>query len=321
MPDNKCWLLDNLAYVGGGTNTYSDTIPASASTAATAPGVLIRSNGTGSTGTGGTLSTNWTQATGVNNRYVTNNLTEPIETTHTDVGGRQGGLRCSATTATIDPDYVPNQGNQYMLSICGDQYLYNWCAAAGLDTATTPACNSTSDTGSGIGYARTGIVGKAGGLGGESKGYTTNGQGGTGALAAGNTAGVNSNTVGSICPAGWRLPVGRVGTTNDTYNEWAILNATWTGRSSPDVTSDMTSAQFWQSNNNFNYFSTLAAGLFRADLSGLHRQSQGAYWWTASYGSIANPSDARIVSPAETFVGRGTGLARYNGMAVRCVFP
>ena len=27
MDDGKCWMLTNLAYAGGGTNTYSDTIP------------------------------------------------------------------------------------------------------------------------------------------------------------------------------------------------------------------------------------------------------------------------------------------------------
>ena len=274
MPDNKCWLLDNLAYVGGGANTYGDVVPASTSTAATAPGVLIRSNGTGSSGSGGTLSTNWTQATGANNRYITNNMTEPIDTTAIASDGYpSGGPGCSPTAATLDPNYPPNQGNQYMLSICGDQYLYNWCAAIGLDTATTPACNSTSDTGSGTGYARTGIIGKSGGQGGESKGYTSRGQGGTGTLPAGNTGGVSSNTQGSICPAGWRFPSGRVGASNDTYNEWAILNATWTGRASPDATNDMTSAQYWQPNNGGrNNFGTLTAGYFAPDI-GLRRQS------------------------------------------------
>jgi uncharacterized protein (TIGR02145 family)/prepilin-type N-terminal cleavage/methylation domain-containing protein len=111
----RCWMLTNLAYAGGGTNTYNDTIP----------------TGDGSNGTlhgpDNSGSTTYTLAkyyipTGAN---PTTNPTQP--STSTD-----GGV--------TNPQYG---------------YLYNWCAAMGAQNggpkpntsacanATTPAPNTT----------------------------------------------------------------------------------------------------------------------------------------------------------------------------------
>ena len=96
LADGQCWMLTNLAYAGGGTNTYSDTIPTGDGT-----------NGTLS-GPDNSGSTTYTSAkyyipTGAN---PTTSPTEP--STSTDGG----------TT-----------GTQY-------GYLYNWCAAMGAQTGT-----------------------------------------------------------------------------------------------------------------------------------------------------------------------------------------
>jgi len=124
LADGKCWMLTNLAYAGGGTNTYGDVMP------------------TGS-GTGGTLSgpDNSGLLTYTSAKYYSptgaNPTTEPTNPSADTTGGGTGAAR------------------QY-------GYLYNWCAAMG--GQATAACSNTS------------------------------------------TPAVNAAV--SICPAGWRLPVG-----------------------------------------------------------------------------------------------------------------
>ena len=114
----RCWMLTNLAYAGGGTNTYNDTIPTGDGT----NGTLHGPDNSGSTTY--TLAKYYTHA-GAN---PTTNPTQPSTDT---TGGGTGANR------------------QY-------GYLYNWCAAMGAQNggskpntsacanATTPAPNTTA---------------------------------------------------------------------------------------------------------------------------------------------------------------------------------
>ncbi len=113
----RCWMLTNLAYAGGGTNTYNDTIPTGDGT----NGTLHGPDNSGSTTY--TLAKYYIP-TGAN---PTTNPTQPSTDT---TGGGSGA------------------GRQY-------GYLYNWCAAMGAQNggpkpstsacanATTPAPNTT----------------------------------------------------------------------------------------------------------------------------------------------------------------------------------
>jgi uncharacterized protein (TIGR02145 family) len=302
MPDNKCWMVDNLAYIGGGTNTYGDTV----ATGSSGAGVLVASNGTAST-----ISSNWTATTGVTTRFYTNNSTEYLSTQY-------GDTRCSATSAT---------GSDVMASTCGNQIIYNWCAAMGLDSGTTPTCSGAVRAGYGTGYVeqtsggpKVGIIGKANGVGGESKGNAS----------AANQAGVNSSTVGSICPAGWRLPVGRVqtgfSTYSDVYSEWKILNESfYLGTPFTDTTSTTINAYpgYWQPAGTLPAggagsgaaFGTVSAGyLFR--IYGLYDQSSSGGWWASS---LSSP-EASATTVRSNGVNPGSSeYDKYSGMAVRCV--
>ena len=106
LADNKCWMLTNLAYAGGGTNTYSDVMP------------------TGD-GTGGTLSngTSDTAATFTSAKYYipagANPTTAPTQPSTSTDGG------------ATNPQYG---------------YLYNWCAANKGQSGNGACSNLTSAT-------------------------------------------------------------------------------------------------------------------------------------------------------------------------------
>ena len=106
LADNNCWMLTNLAYAGGGTNTYNDVILQGAGTPGTPKGTL--SNGTSDT------ATTYTEA-----KYYISPGANP-------------------TTDPTEPSTSINGTGQY-------GYLYNWCAAMGgqntaaCANATTPA--------------------------------------------------------------------------------------------------------------------------------------------------------------------------------------
>lgn len=113
---STCWMLTNLAYAGGGTNTYGDVIPTGSGTPGSPKGTL---NGPDNTG-----STTYTLAkyyipTGANPTQV------PASPSTDQTGGGSGA------------------GRQY-------GYLYNWCAAMGgqataaCANATTPTTNSST---------------------------------------------------------------------------------------------------------------------------------------------------------------------------------
>ncbi len=299
MPDEKCWMMDNLAYAGGtangGTNYFGDE---HALTFATA-----------------TDTSSWTTSTGITTRYVTTN-----NYTGSDQNSAGGQLIQNTTGTLYSGTQCTNSvtGNPPMDSKCLS-YLYNFCSAAGLDSTTTPTCAAAVNTGSGTGYATNGVIGKQGGKGGESKGNTN----------AGNPSNVNSTTNGTICPAGWRLPQGRDNSsgTNDTNNEWAILNgsmntgtlsATNTGTGSgyyqnwqPNATTGGNDA--WRSS-----FGTVSSGYFGPG-NGLGNQSTYAYWWSSSLYSSTYAYRAYVRSSA---VSPGTSYSvKYSGFAVRCAFP
>ena len=110
LADNKCWMLTNLAYAGGGTNTYNDTIP----------------TGDGSNGTlhGPDNSGSYTYT--LAKYYVHTNAnptTNPTQPSTDTTGGGSGA------------------GRQY-------GYLYNFCAAMGAQNnpsgVNTAACSGSS---------------------------------------------------------------------------------------------------------------------------------------------------------------------------------
>lgn len=200
-------------------------------------------------------------------------------------------------------------------------YLYSWCAAAGLDSSTNPTCaevredsttaDSNGSTAGGnvnTGMAGTGIIGKPGGKGGESKGNSN----------AANQQGVATSN-GSICPAGWRLPVGRVGdatTGTNTYNEFAVLNGAMftVGQNlDPDTTTGSNRPLNWYPAGSF---SAVGSGNFYYNL-GLNDQSNHGYYWGSSLYSASFAAFTYITSG---FVTPGTNnLTKFNGMAIRCV--
>lgn len=92
MPDGKCWMLTNLAYAGGGTNTYGDTKSITLSTSGTS-------------------------------------YTEPRYYAHTNA---------NPTTSPAPPSTSTDGG------VTNPQYgyLYNWCAAMGVQTTTSACANA-----------------------------------------------------------------------------------------------------------------------------------------------------------------------------------
>lgn len=290
MLDNKCWMIDNLAYAGGGTATYGDTHTLTFATAcanAVAPC------------TGASI---WS---GITTRYVTtNNYTGSAQ-------ADRNGNSIQNTTATL------NTGTQCTSSVTGTppmnsqclSYLYSFCSAVGLDGGTTPTCSAVAQNTTGTGMASAGVVGRPGGFGGESKGNAS----------AANQAGVNSTTSGTICPAGWRLPVGRVdggGAINDTKNEPAILNASMNSASlnlTPNVSTGTGFYQNWQPAGSF---SSIGSGSFGVGY-GLNSQAYGYYLLSSLYSSTVSA----YLSVAATSVLPGTNTAgtKNVGMAVRCV--
>ncbi len=111
LEDNQCWMLTNLAYAGGGTNTYGDVINQGTGAPDTPKGTL--SNGTADT------ANTYTEA----KYYISPNA--------------------NPTTDPTPPSTATDGGVNTSTRQFG--YLYNWCAAmGGQDTAacanaTTPA--------------------------------------------------------------------------------------------------------------------------------------------------------------------------------------
>ncbi len=294
MPDQKCWMVDNLAYAGGGTDTYGDIQ------------TLTFANATASSG--------WNATTGIQGRYVTtNNFTGANK-------NDRNGNNIQNTSGSLDPTSADSikcagsaTGNAPMSSICLS-YLYNTCSTLGLASTTTPSCSGALNTGTGSGYASTGIIGRVGGYGGESK-------------SAANQEGINSSSAGTICPAGWRVPVGQVGpsitATSNIRNEFNILNESmamltlFTNTTSTAINTGTGYYQNWQPNGSFL---SVASGIFNGSAGySLSSQSVSAGYRSSSLRSdvgtiplIAYPGS---VNPA---AGTSNSMKRY-GFAVRCV--
>ena len=279
MPDNKCWMMDNLAYTGDGNNTFGDVVPSNTA------------------GVGGlrevTVSSDWNNPAGANN------------STRRFANNSNAGLTLgSGTTCTS-----ASTGTGVMASICGDQILYNFCAALGLDSGTTPTCAAVSNTTTGVGMSSTGTVGATGGVGGES-------------LGSGGS---------SICPTGWRVPVGRVGSSSnnsDINNEWAVLSGSFLNNtlSPADTTNTAASRAPWQPTGTAATFpqwnaafGAVSAGSVSGTAGNLGNQSTYAYWWTSSLNSV---TAAWLTSVSSTLVYPGTNVSsKVFGFSVRCVFP
>ena len=95
LADGNCWMLTNLAYAGGGTNTYGDTK------------TLQEGSSVVSTYTAAKYYNDTTKSN------ATSGFTNPSTSTDGGITGKQYG------------------------------YLYNWCAAMGVQTSTS-ACTSAS---------------------------------------------------------------------------------------------------------------------------------------------------------------------------------
>lgn len=90
LADGKCWMLTNLAYAGGGTNTYSDV------------------------------------------KTITNSNTLDYTKAYYMIP-----TGANATTEPTAPSTSTNGTGQY-------GYLYNWCAAMGVQTSTSACMNATT---------------------------------------------------------------------------------------------------------------------------------------------------------------------------------
>jgi len=318
MLDNKCWMIDNLAYAGGGNDFYGDAQTLIFSTAC---GTTNWNSSTVSTCTNQTawLPGNTTRPVTANN-FTGSNLNDRVGNTIQDIEVNLNDTGANSASCTNSLT-----GSGSMRSECLS-YLYSWCAAIGLDDATSPTCaevredstatdsnGSTSGGNVNTGMADTGIVGKPGGIGGESKGNSN----------AANQAGV-ATTNGTICPAGWRLPVGRVGdtdtNTSNLYNEWNILNESmyslnlFTNTSSTTING--TTTGYFNNWYPAGSFSGVGSGYFDYTV-GLGYQSVRGIYWSSSLSTSANATDSLIYA-GSVYPGTSQRLKR-NGLAVRCV--
>jgi len=324
MLDNKCWMIDNLAYPGENptkpgfnnddspsNNYYGDTHTL---TFATSCG-STNWNSPAPTVTNCSATSTWIASNST--RWITTNNYHP-----TPLADRQGNTipNTQASFADTPPTPCTNSPTGTSVELMSEclSYLYNWCSAVGLDSTTTPTCATVSELStnadntspnSTTNIAKTGIVGKPGGIGGESKGNNQ----------AANQSGVNSTTAGTICPAGWRLPVGRVGVSpnhTDTYNEVAILSgAMYTNGQNltPDVTQGGNRFLNWRPAGSF---SSIGSG-YRAVGNGLNNQSSVGRYWSSSLGSSSNATQAYFTSSSiDAAIGNN---GKTTGMAVRCV--
>jgi len=312
MLDNKCWMIDNLAYGGGGSNDYGDAHTLT----------FIRACGSTNWNTNCTGNNNWPNTVNFPNRFFsTNNYIGSTLIPPTDFPDRMGNI-IPNTNATNSGSQVfctdSPTGSGVMSSVC-ISYFYSWCTAAGLDSTTIPTCAAVTNTStnanntspnSTTNIAMTGVVGKPGGKGGESMGNPT---------GVGNQAGVNSTTSGSICPAGWRLPVGRVGnidiTTANLYNEFAILNGamfTVGANLDPDITIGSGRPSNWYPSGSF---SGVGSGIIQ--YNGLTSQSSYGVYWSSS---LEHSSTATSISfYSGSVVPHSVSGTKGDGFAVRCV--
>jgi len=327
MLDNKCWMIDNLAYPGEdptkpgfnndgspSNNTYGDTHTLTFATACGSNNyntAVIRNCPSGPTSWPNNNNTR--QVT--TNNFTGSNLTDRVGNT---IQNTEASLNDSGFN--IAPCNNSPTGSSPMTSECL-AYIYNWCSAIGLDSGTNPTCDevredsttadsngSTAGTTTNTNMAGTGIVGKPGGIGGESKGNSN----------AANQAGITT-TNGSICPAGWRLPVGRVGDATsgiNTYNEFAILNGVMftVGQNlDPDATTGSSRPDNWYPAGSF---SSIGSGYFSYS-TGLWGQSNYGVYWGSSLGSSMYAAGMVIYSGN---IAPGTSNNSKNaGFAVRCV--
>jgi len=312
-------MIDNLAYGGGGNNDYGDTHILAP---ATACGHNNYNNPANSTDC--IAPSAWTDdlTTNANNHYfTTNNNTGNNQLDR--VGNTIPNTTASFFETTPHPCTSFPTGSGVESSVC-ISYLYHWCTAVGLDDNTTPTCTAVSNLStnanntspnSTTNIAMTGVVGKPGGKGGESRGNPT---------GVGNQAGVNSTTAGTICPAGWRLPVGRVGnsdtTTSNLNNEWNILNESMYSRTPFTNTSSTTinaGTGYYQNWHPSGSFSGVNSGVF-STTDGLTYQSTNGNYWSSSLLSSLTPARMTLTS-----LGVNPGTTDYNtknsGLAVRCV--
>jgi len=317
MLDNKCWMIDNLAYEGDGNDFYGDTHVFAFSTACG-----TTTYNTSSTPTNCIGPTTWSPGNNTR-RVTTNNFTgnHLMDRMGNPIQGTEGNLYDGGSN--IAPCNSSPTGPGDMLSECLS-YLYSWCVAIGLSSTTSPTCaevredSTASDSDGSTSTAETpntnmtgpGIVGKPGGIGGESKGNSN----------TANQVGI-STTNGSICPAGWRLPVGRTGdgstTGTDVYNEFAILSgAMYTVGLSLNPSTSGSSVyreNWWPSGS----FLSVRSGFFYYS-QGLNYQSNTGDYWSSSLYSQANAAYAQVgyatgVNPGSASHGKGAGSA------VRCV--
>jgi uncharacterized protein (TIGR02145 family) len=254
MLDNKCWMIDNLGYLGDGTNTYGDVVP----TGSTNATLNILTSGAGQTGT--TDINDWNQG---HQRMRALDNTNPSVT----VGN---GTRCDYSTVT---------GTSPMNSACGS-VLYNWCAAVKLNDNTTPTCDAVNATTTGTNMSSPGVVST------------------------------------SICPANWHLPIGRIGFSDHTLNEFAILNASMNSNTYNSTPNTSTGASFYENWYPTGSFSGLGSGYFYPS-SGLGDQSTSGPYWSSS---LYSTNLAAGMGMTSGYVTSGTtNNNKLNGLAVRCV--
>jgi len=315
MLDNKCWMIDNLAYGGGTSNGGSDFYgDAQALIFSTACGTSNYNSSPISTCIAATAWPNSSSTRQVTTNNITGTSSSPLnDRMGNSIVSTDGNLNDNVNSIAQCTNSPTGSGD--LRSECLT-YLYSWCTAAGLDGVTSPTCAAANDTSYGSGFVeqasggpKSGIVGKPGGIGGESKGNNQ----------AANQNGV-ATTNGSICPAGWRLPAGRTGDgsatgTND-YNEFAILNgAMYTvGQTlTPDISNTTSHRNNWLPAGSF---SVVSLGYFSIDV-GLSNQSNGGYYWSSS---LFNTANANLLGFSSTNILPGTSnINRRMGAAVRCV--
>jgi uncharacterized protein (TIGR02145 family) len=224
----------------------------------------------------------------------------------TNLGYAGGGTNTNGDTKSIT---YWDRSSDYFGGSSSNAYLapYFTDTGSGKDSATAyttspTAPSTTTGTGGQYGY----LYNWCAAMGGQ-----------TNACNSSSTSGFDTTI--SICPAGWRLPVGGAGASTSgnastTNNEFAKLDiamgGTGTNRDSANTYSN------WMSISASSMaWGGVLSGLYTS--SSLDTGSRGLWWSSTAYGSTyayllgLNPSSS-YVAPANYF-------SKYGGFAVRCV--
>jgi uncharacterized protein (TIGR02145 family) len=139
------------------------------------------------------------------------------------------------------------------------------------------------------------------------------------AFSAGNYTGTDSqaltsgNAAYSVCPKGWRLPIGGA---NTDVNEFALVDKNSYGGSGGTQMSVPNQLAKWIASTGFY---AVYAGRFFTGQS-FDGAGQGANFWSSTALTSSNASMMYLVSSGSNIVSPPNNREKYQGSSLRCVF-